>query len=368
MLTGEARTIRTAYHIAIMKAITNIREHKTKDLIGSEFAHIPHMEEEDDPTLNHFKFAKRKPAEAAKYMDNCRNLLTLFFQLNRHLSGAIDTMLDEFTEPKEEAKGKEPMESEVHTPVFSTGDYIDIDAPEPQTTPITPRYFPSSSQGGYEGGEESGNRQRSKTPIENSTGWRWGSFMGTESDPNYGVMSGATGEESEAQRLEREAKQKEEADEAARNQFPPPPPMTQQNFLQYMQMLEERQRMTMEQQNKFFQELLQQNKVERPENQALPCQILTQSQYRLRAEPMDAEDWLMDTSVSSTRWMQRLEKVRYATHLLCGPAASWWDNIVAVYPAEKVFTWEEVKQKFRESNVPESVVELKRREFENLNV
>ena len=37
-------------------------------------------------------------------------------------------------------------------------------------------------------------------------------------------MSGALGEETEAQRMEREAKQKEEADEAARNQFPPPPP------------------------------------------------------------------------------------------------------------------------------------------------
>ncbi|KAK1620721.1 hypothetical protein QYE76_026238 [Lolium multiflorum] len=39
---------------------------------------------------------------------------------------------------------------------------------------------------------------------------------------------------------------------------------------------------------------------------------------------------------------------------------------LAVYPAEKVFTWEEFKRKFRESNVPESIVELKRREFESL--
>jgi hypothetical protein len=138
-----------------MKAITDIREHKTKDLIGFKFAHIPHTEEDDDPMPNHFKFAKRKPAEAAKYMDNCRNLLTLFFQLNRHLSGAIDTMLDEFTEPKEESKGKEQMGSGVHTPVYSTGDFIDIDAPEPQPRPITPGNFPSSSQGGYEGGDES---------------------------------------------------------------------------------------------------------------------------------------------------------------------------------------------------------------------
>jgi hypothetical protein len=31
-----------------------------------------------------------------------------------------------------------------------------------------------------------------------------------------------------------------------------------------------------------------------------------------------------------------------------------------------VFTWEEFKKKFREANVPESIMELKRREFENV--
>ncbi|KAK1570077.1 hypothetical protein QYE76_016383 [Lolium multiflorum] len=51
---------------------------------------------------------------------------------------------------------------------------------------------------------------------------------------------------------------------------------------------------------------------------------------------MDAEDWLMDTERKlNTVGCNDQEKVRYATHLLCGPAASWWDNIVAVYPAGK---------------------------------
>ncbi|KAK1618860.1 hypothetical protein QYE76_024377 [Lolium multiflorum] len=97
--------------------------------------------------------------------------------------------------------------------------------------------------------------------------------------------------------MEREAKQKEEADEAARNQLPPPP-MTQQNFLQYMQMLEERQRITLEQQNKFFQELLQQNKVERPDNQGVTLSDFQNTKpisFAYAPEPMDAEDWLMDT-------------------------------------------------------------------------
>ncbi|KAK1680458.1 hypothetical protein QYE76_041306 [Lolium multiflorum] len=165
-------------------------------------------------------------------------------------------------------------------------------------------------------------------------------------------------------------RQKEEADEAARNQFPPPPPpMTQQNFLQYMQMLEERQRVTMEQQNKFFQELLQQNRVERPENQGVTLSDFQNTKpisFAYAPEPMDAEDWLMDTERKlNTVGCNDLEKVRYATHLLCGPAASWWDNIVAVYPAERCLHG---KSSRGSSGNPMSlkVVELKRREFESL--
>jgi hypothetical protein len=51
---------------------------------------------------------------------------------------------------------------------------------------------------------------------------------------------------------------------------------------------------------------------------------------------------------------------------LSGPAASWWENLVAVHPPDKVFTWEEFKKKFRDAHVPDSVVELKKREFEEL--
>ncbi|KAK1611784.1 hypothetical protein QYE76_035457 [Lolium multiflorum] len=170
--------------------------------------------------------------------------------------------------------------------------------------------------------------------------------------------------------MEREAKEKEEAEGAARDQFPPPPPpMTQQNFIQYMQLVEERQHVTLEQQNKFFQELLQQNRVERPENPGVTLADFQNTKpisFAYAPEPMDAEDWLMDTERKlNTVGCNDQEKVRYATHLLCGPAASWWDNIVGL-PAGKVFTWEEFTRKFRESNVPESIVELKRREFESL--
>jgi hypothetical protein len=39
---------------------------------------------------------------------------------------------------------------------------------------------------------------------------------------------------------------------------------------------------------------------------------------------------------------------------------------VAIHPPGRVFTWNEFKKKFREANVPESIMELKRREFDNL--
>jgi hypothetical protein len=61
---------------------------------------------------------------------------------------------------------------------------------------------------------------------------------------------------------------------------------------------------------------------------------------------MDAEDWLMDTE----RKLKAVgandeEKVRYAVHLLSGPAATWWDNEVTLQHPEKVFSWEEFKKK-----------------------
>jgi hypothetical protein len=84
-------------------------------------------------------------------------------------------------------------------------------------------------------------------------------------------------------------------------------------------------------------------------------------------EPMDAEDWLTDTE-----WKLKAlgandeENVHYATHLLSGPTTSRWENEVTLQPLKKVFTWEEFKENFHTFHVPDSVVELKMREFEDL--
>src|SRR4051812_22597471 len=82
---------------------------------------------------------------------------------------------------------------------------------------------------------------------------------------------------------------------------------------------------------------------------------------------MDAKDWLADTERKlKTIGCNEEDKFRYATHLLTGPAASWWENQLAMQQPGREYTWEEFKQRFREYHVPESVMEFKWRESEEL--
>ena len=186
-------------------------------------------------------------------------------------------------------------------------------------------------------------------------------------------MATVVGAKNDQQRQEREAKEK--ADEDAGGGAIPPPPrlITEQSFLQYMHLVEETHRREQENQNKFMQDIASRVGGGAPRDNGVRGVSLSTFQdtrplpFATAVHPMEAEDWLKDTerklrAVGCTEE----EKVRYAVHLLAGPAASWWENTVAIYPPEKVFTWEELKEKFREHHVPESIMELKRREFEDL--
>ena len=85
------------------------------------------------------------------------------------------------------------------------------------------------------------------------------------------------------------------------------------------------------------------------------------------SEPMDAEDWLRDIERKlNTGGCIDEEKLRYAAYLLSGPATAWWESMFAIQTLGTTITWEQFKEKFRETHVPESIMELKRWEFENL--
>jgi hypothetical protein len=134
--------------------------------------------------------------------------------------------------------------------------------------------------------------------------------------------------------------------------------------MQYMQFMQETQ-------NKFMQELMGHVGAGRvPEARGVSLSDFLNAKplpFASAVEPMDAEDWLMDTERKlKAVGANDKEKVRYAVHLLSGPAAAWWDNEVTLQHPEKVFSWEEFKERFRTFHKLESVVELKRREFEDL--
>jgi hypothetical protein len=156
------------------------------------------------------------------------------------------------------------------------------------------------------------------------------------------------------------------ADQEAQGHLPPPPfrPLAEQSFMQYMQFMQETQ-------NKFMQELMGQIGAERVlEARGVSLSDFLNAKpfpFALAVEPMDAEDWLTDTERKlKVVGVNDEEKVCYATHLLSGPAASWWENEVTMQLLEKVFTWEEFKEKLCLFHVPDNIVELKRREFEDL--
>jgi hypothetical protein len=134
--------------------------------------------------------------------------------------------------------------------------------------------------------------------------------------------------------------------------------------MQYMQFMQETQ-------NKFMQELMGRIGARRvPEARGVSLSDFLNAKpfpFASAVEPMDAEDWLTDTE-----WKLKAvgandeENVHYATHLLSGPTTSRWENEVTLQPLEKVFTWEEFKEKFHTFHVPDSVVELKMHEFGDL--
>nr|XP_040253990.1 uncharacterized protein LOC109737009 [Aegilops tauschii subsp. strangulata] len=59
------------------------------------------------------------------------------------------------------------------------------------------------------------------------------------------------------------------------------------------------------------------------------------------------------------------ERVRFASHLLEGPAAAWWDNYLVTYPIATI-TWPQFQDAFRAAHVSAGAMSLKKKEFRSL--
>jgi hypothetical protein len=192
---GEARTVSVAYKIAVMKAITDIREHKTEKLLGTKFTHIPHDEEGEDPHRDSYKFAKKYPHAAVEHMDRCKHLLSVFYHVHRALVGEVQSLVEEITEstPTPWCTGETSGPTRAPTPAFSTRDFITLDEevdPEEREFELEAElemplaHFAHGSTGArYEARLESWGMPHNDSFGGNSMGWHFGEYMGTTGDP-----------------------------------------------------------------------------------------------------------------------------------------------------------------------------------------
>jgi hypothetical protein len=59
------------------------------------------------------------------------------------------------------------------------------------------------------------------------------------------------------------------------------------------------------------------------------------------------------------------EKVLLASHQLFSPAADWWDAYVEAHEEPESINWPEFKAAFRAHHVPQGVIKLKMKEFQD---
>jgi hypothetical protein len=83
-------------------------------------------------------------------------------------------------------------------------------------------------------------------------------------------------------------------------------------------------------------------------------------------EPIDADDWLksVEKKLQVVQWNNH-EKVLLASHQLSGPAADWWDAYVEAHEEPESINWPEFRATFCAHHVPQGVIKLKKKEFQD---
>jgi hypothetical protein len=84
-------------------------------------------------------------------------------------------------------------------------------------------------------------------------------------------------------------------------------------------------------------------------------------------ESMDADDWLKSVEKKlQVVQCNNHEKVMLASHQLSGPAADWWDAYVEAHEEHESINWLEFTAAFHAHHVPQGVIKLKKKEFQDL--
>ena len=81
-------------------------------------------------------------------------------------------------------------------------------------------------------------------------------------------------------------------------------------------------------------------------------------------EPLDADDWVCDVNrMLNTAGVAPEDKVRYATHLLKGGSAAWWDHYQEMRPRDAYVSWDQFVEAFRSHHISEGIMERMKEKF-----
>jgi hypothetical protein len=84
-------------------------------------------------------------------------------------------------------------------------------------------------------------------------------------------------------------------------------------------------------------------------------------------EPVDANDWLKSVEKKlQVVQCNNHEKVLLASQQLSGLAADWWNAYVEAHEEPESINWPELRAAFHAYHVPQGVIKLKKKEFQDL--
>ena len=119
-----------------------------------------------------------------------------------------------------------------------------------------------------------------------------------------------------------------------------------------------------DEQTALLRELVQQGRAPRPEHHHQPLApgypefLATQPPLFHKAdEPLEANSWLRTIESKFTLHPYNDgDKVGLAAQQLRGPARTWWENHMAMFPEGTRFTWAQFKEAFRAHHIPARVI------------
>ena len=117
---SEARHRYIAFHMVMVNAILGIRHEKDIALLGTSFTALPVEDSLEDMEISHISFIRTAPVEAAKYLDNCVELLSAFTGIFKSMDGEIGNLLNLCTDHGTLRQLHEMRQTQVPTPQPST--------------------------------------------------------------------------------------------------------------------------------------------------------------------------------------------------------------------------------------------------------